>query len=280
MNNAEIKTLRVPGATLSYEVRGKGPILLLIPGGGNDAHAFDGIVKHLVDQYTVVTYNRRGLSQSTLDDPEEEQRVETHSDDTHRLLREVGSEYEPAFVFGSSGGAIVGLDLVARHPEQVHTLIAHEPPTHLSPEADPIQEMTAIREVYRREGIAAAIQKLMAQPGLNPDGREMDIEQPEWTAEWREQSMKNVVFLFEHEVAMYDRYQLDVAALKNASIQARIVIASGHNKEGAEYWSAVAVAKQLGTTIVEFPGRHVGYVTNPRTFTQRLRAVLGEKPVR
>src|SRR3954466_1733836 len=141
MNKTAINTLRVPGATLSYEVYGTGPILLLIPGGGNDAHAFDSIVRRLADQYTVVAYSRRGLSQSTLDDPEEVQQVGVHSDDAHRLLKKLGSDYEPAFVFGSSGGAVVGLDLVARYPGQIHTLIAHEPPTHLAIAADPIQEM-------------------------------------------------------------------------------------------------------------------------------------------
>jgi hypothetical protein len=59
------------------------------------------------------------------------------------------------------------------------------------------------------------------------------------------------------------------------------VLAGGHNnKESAAYWSAVAVAEQLGTTLVEFPGQHVGYMTHPRVFAQRLREVLGEKAVR
>lgn len=279
MHNRETNTLRVPGATLSYEVRGKGPILLLIPGGGNDAHIFDSIASRLVDRYSVVTYNRRGLSQSTLDDPQEVQRVETHSDDAHRLLKELGSEYEPAYVFGSSGGAIVGLDLVARHPRQVYTLIAHEPPTQLLPATDPIQEMAVIREVYLREGIVAAAQQLMAWPSLSLDGREMDIEMP--TPMDRDQAVKNMTFLFEREFAMYDGYQLDFAALNSASLQARIVLAGGcNNRETAVYQSALAVADRLGTAIVEFPGRHIGYVTNPRAFAQRLHEVLSEVPVR
>src|SRR5262249_25567811 len=131
------------------------------------------------DRYSVIIYDRRGLSRSTLDDPQEEQRVETHSDDAHRLLAVLASDYEPAYVLGSSGGAIIGLDLVARHPEQVHTLIAHEPPTHLLSEHDPIQVMGSIRQTYLHEGIEAAFQQLLAQPGLLPDGHEMDIEIPE-----------------------------------------------------------------------------------------------------
>ena len=115
MDTMGIKTLRVPGATLAYAVQGSGPLLLLMPGGGNHARAFAGIVPYLVDQYTVVTYSRRGLGPSTLDDPQEVQQVATQSDDAARLLQAVGPANDPALVFGSSGGAIVGLDLVARY---------------------------------------------------------------------------------------------------------------------------------------------------------------------
>src|SRR5262249_24776861 len=202
-------------------------------------------------------------------------------DDAHRLLAALASDYEPAYVLGSSGGAIIGLDLVARHPEQVHTLIAHEPPTHLSSEHDPIQVMGSIRQTYLREGIEAAFQQLLAQPGLLPDGHEMDIEIPEPVdQEQRDQFINNAIFLFEREFPMIDRYQFDFAALGSASARSHIVIAGGASShEDETYWSAVAVAELLGTTLVEFPGRHVGYVTNPAAFAQRLHEVLSETPL-
>jgi len=277
MNNAEVKTLRVPGANLYYEVYGSGPLLLLIHGGGGGAYVFNQIIGHLANRYSVVTYDRRGLSRSTLDDPEEEQLVERHSDDAHLLLKELSNEYEPAYVFGSSGGAIVGLDLAARYPEQVKTLIAHEPPSHLLPEADAIQEMGAIREIYLREGLAAAFQKLAAQSGFFSDDREPGIEFPSpTTPEERERAVKNLVFLFEHEFAMYDRYQFDFAALKNAMTQTQIVLAGGRtSREIAESRSAVAIADQIGAAFVEFPGNHVGYGTHPRAFAGQLYEVLG-----
>jgi pimeloyl-ACP methyl ester carboxylesterase len=280
MNNTGIRTLRVPGATLAYEVRGAGPLLLLMPGGGNDARAFAGIVPYLVDQYTVVTYSRRGLGPSTLDDPQEAQRVATQSDDAARLLDAVGRATDPALVFGSSGGGLVGLDLVARHPQQVRTLIAHEPPTHLAPQADPIREMGAVVAVYRREGVMPALQTLMAQPGLSQDGREPDSAPPAMTPEERAQSINNLIFLFEREYPMFDQYALDFAALQQAATTTRIVIASGRVPAAAEYWSARAVAARLGTAPVEFPGGHVGYLTHPRAFTQQLRALLAEHPGR
>ncbi|MBO0778589.1 MAG: alpha/beta hydrolase [Ktedonobacteraceae bacterium] len=272
MSSTKSGTLRVPGAQLAYEVRGSGPVLLLIHGGGGDARAFNGIAKYLTSQYTVVTYDRRGLSRSTLDDPEEEQQVQMHSDDAHHLLVAVTSE--PAYVFGSSGGAVVGLDLVARYPEQVHTLIAHEPPSHLVSGLE--ERHDTIRETARHEGATSAMQQFMAQIGVTYDDREPDADLPEQG----ERPIENTVFLLKREFAMYERYQFDFTALRSALMRTRIVIAAGENGRAyIGYQNAVAMADTLGTAVVEFPGHHVGYVSHPRAFAARLQEVLGETPL-
>ena len=123
----EAHTLDAPGATLHFEVRGSGPVLLLICGGIYDAAAYAGLAGRLADRYTVVSYDRRGNSRSPLDGPPEPQRVEVHADDASLLLAEVSPD-APAFVFGNSSGAQIGLALAERHPEQVRALVAHEPP--------------------------------------------------------------------------------------------------------------------------------------------------------
>jgi pimeloyl-ACP methyl ester carboxylesterase len=128
-------TLRVAGATVFYRVAGSGPPLLILPGGDGTADSADALSAGLVERYSVVTYDRRGLSQSRIDAPAEGLTLSTHSDDAHRLLAAVTNE--PAYVFGSSIGALIGLDLVARHPEQVRILVAHEPPNwELLPEVE------------------------------------------------------------------------------------------------------------------------------------------------
>jgi pimeloyl-ACP methyl ester carboxylesterase len=135
MSAAKHDTLRVPGATLFYCVRGSGPMLLILPGGDGDADSTDSLCKQLDERYTIVTYDRRGLSRSIPDSSAESLTISTHSDDAHRLLAELTNQ--PASVFGSSIGALVGLDLVARHPEQVRVLVAHEPPAwELLPDAE------------------------------------------------------------------------------------------------------------------------------------------------
>jgi len=51
----ESRTLKVPGATLYYEVRGAGPVLLMIPGGPMDAGGFAPLADCLADRCAVVT---------------------------------------------------------------------------------------------------------------------------------------------------------------------------------------------------------------------------------
>src|SRR5260370_41203696 len=126
MNLTQVDARRVPGAGVSYEVRGSGPVLLMIGAGAADAASFNGIATHLADQYTVVSYDRRGYSRSPVDDPAEEQRIDTHSYDAHRLLAHLCTE--PADVFGSIGGPHHALELALRPPPQARTIVSKEPP--------------------------------------------------------------------------------------------------------------------------------------------------------
>ena len=89
------------------------------------ASGFGTLAGHFPDR-TIVTYDPRGVERSTKDDPSSPSTPEQHADDLHRIIAELGSN--PVDIFASSGGAVNALALVAAHPEQVATLVAHEPP--------------------------------------------------------------------------------------------------------------------------------------------------------
>jgi pimeloyl-ACP methyl ester carboxylesterase len=266
MSLTKSDTLRVQGASLFYEVRGTGPLLLMIAGGGGGGDGFNGIANPLADRYTVVTYDRRGYYRSTLDDPREDVRLEMHSDDAHRLLALLSTA--AAYVFGSSAGALIGLDLVARYPQQVRTLVAHEPPAYyLLPE--PGQPREDPLEIYRREGGLAALKQMAAQIGVTYEQREPGVELPQASP----QSAANAEALFSYTYQAVRRYRLDIAAL--AAAPTRIVLAGGSaGREYVGYRCAAAVADRLGKTVVEFPSHHAGYMSHPRAFAERLHDVL------
>src|SRR5262245_10504411 len=146
------------GATIFYRPRGSGPLLLILAGGHGDADSTDGLCNQLIDRYTVVTYDRRGLSRSEIETPGQNLTLATHSDDAHRLLAALTND--SAFLFGSSIGALIGLDLIARHPRQVRLLVAHEPPAwELLSDRERTRVMRLQEEAegaFRREGAEAA----------------------------------------------------------------------------------------------------------------------------
>ena len=119
------QTLEVPGARLYYEVRGRGPLVVLV-GAPMDAGPFGPLADLLAGDYTVLTTDPRGINRSPVDDPDQDSTPEMRADDLSRLVASVDAG--PAVVLGSSGGAVSALALVQAHPEQVRVVVAHEPP--------------------------------------------------------------------------------------------------------------------------------------------------------
>jgi pimeloyl-ACP methyl ester carboxylesterase len=265
--------LDVPGARLYYEVRGSGPALLLIVGGNGDASSYQAAAELLADRYSVITYERRGFSRSPLDGPVPENRIETDAHDADRLLGHLTDG--PADVFGSSSGAIVALDLATRHPARIRTVVAHEPPmVPLLPDAENWLAFIAdVYQTYQASGVPAAMEKFRVGVGF-PAGRRQDEGNPSpEVAEMMARIQRNLTFWLENELRSYPRYMPDIAALK--ALSDRVVLAGGLDSQNQfPYRPNVVLAEQLGTTIANFAGGHVGYSTHPAEFAARLHDVL------
>jgi len=276
MNATTEGTLQVPGASLYYKVRGAGPVLLILQGGAGDADGSEGLVECLVGAFKVVTYDRRGLSRSKLNNAGGLPGIETHSEDAHHLLAALTPE--PAFVVGFSMGALIALDLVARHPEQVRALVAHEPGTILdllpdAQRADALQGHEEVEQLFRSHGVAAAMKKMVALAGVNIDDREPEVEvtPPEGASAAR--MAANMAFFLSYDLPAVDRYKADLAALGAA--RARILPAAGRSSgEIVPRRSILALAERLGLQVADFPGGHTGYVLRPREFALKLRELL------
>jgi pimeloyl-ACP methyl ester carboxylesterase len=284
MTPAKTDTLKVPGAVLYYEVRGSGPVLLLICGGVYDAAGYAGLAGQLADRYTVVTYDRRGNSRSPLDGPPAHQSIEVHGDDAHRVLAAAGAAGSgPACVFGNSSGAIIGLELAARHPGQVRTLVAHEPPLfELLPDRDHWRTvMQEVEDTFAKEGAGPAMQVLAAlemsggepEDDRVPGGGQAQQEPDPETMQMMARMGKNMEFFIGYEVPPFARYTPDIAALRTSPAQ--VVMAVGEASEGEPpYRAAFAVAERLGTEPAVFPGDHGGFGAQPEAFAATLHDVL------
>jgi pimeloyl-ACP methyl ester carboxylesterase len=281
-------TLNVPGATLTYDVRrnhaSTEPILLLI-GSPMGAAGFGTLAQHFPDR-TVVTYDPRGSERSLKTDPTSPVTPEVHADDLHRLIQAIGGE--PVDLFASSGGAVNALALVSRHPQDVRTLVAHEPPlaSVLPDREHALAAARAVHETYQRSGWGAGMAHFLAvtshqgpftakvagQPGPDPAMFGLPAE---------DDGSRTDPMLGQHMITS-THYEPDFDALGSASTP--IVLAAGEESEGQmTSRGAIAVAERLGTRPVVFPSDHGGFLGGeygqtgqPDAFGAKLREVLAD----
>ncbi|MEQ4718847.1 alpha/beta hydrolase [Nonomuraea sp. B19D2] len=261
--------LHVPGADLYYETRGTGPLLLISQSGEGDAGRSVDLADRLVDEYTVITYDRRGLSRSTIHGaPATEVSVRQHADDVHRLLAHLTGQ--PVIMLGQSLGASIGLHLAVEHPEQLSLLIAHEPVSPwLLPEAERAghrAELTELQALYLESGLPAAIGQVKRVLGTTEDAETGLTPQP-----MTPQRQANFDFFIRHDFTAVVADELDLSGCRT-----RILPAAGRTTPHHvfDHRCAVELAKLLGTELVEFPGGHNGNTSHPRAYAARLREVL------
>lgn len=264
-------TLDVPGARLHYEVRGVGPLVVLV-GAPMDASAFAPLADLLAPDHTVLTTDPRGVHRSPVADPDADSTPELRADDISRLIAHV--DLGPAAVFGSSGGAVTALALAQARPDQVRTVVAHEPPldellddrASLRHGTDEMCASYLAGDVVEAWRIFFALASIPVPPeALNQMfGGERD---PQQVADER--------FWFAHELRPSVRWLPDSAALRSSPV--RVVIGIGDDSTGQLCdRTSRALAMALGLEPTPFPGGHIGFVDDPGAFATRLRAVLTE----
>jgi pimeloyl-ACP methyl ester carboxylesterase len=277
-------TLDVPGATLAYDVRPNKettePVLLLI-GSPMGATGFATLGSHFADR-TVVRYDPRGAERSTKADPASQSTPEQHADDLHRLIQALDAG--PVEIFASSGGAVNALALVERHPDEVRTLVAHEPPLfQLLPDREAALAVARnIRETYMRSGFGPAMAGFIAVvQHKGPISADEPAPDPTLFGLPTTDDGSRTDVLLGQNLVSCTAYEPDLDALRRAST--RIVIAAGSESEGEPAnRGAHALAERLGTTPVIFPSNHGGFLGGeygqtgePDAFAAKLREVLG-----
>jgi pimeloyl-ACP methyl ester carboxylesterase len=195
-----------------------------------------------------------------------DQRIEEHADDAYRLLCHLTGTHEPVHVFGSCSGGLVALELAIRHPDRVHSTVAHEPPAiGLLPDAeDHLALLDDVYAAFRREGITSAMRKLEFLYGGQPAPTLPEVHD-------------NTVFFLAHIVRPATRFMPDLTAL--AAVADQVVMAGGHDsRTHLVHRPAAVLAERLGRDLALFPGGHVGYARYPVRFAERLLEVFNAVP--
>jgi pimeloyl-ACP methyl ester carboxylesterase len=285
MPEPQTHTLDAPGVTLTYDVRNAeaGGTPLLLFGSPMDAGGFVTLASHFTDR-PVVTYDPRGTARSVRTDGAAESTPDDHAGDIHRVIAAVGGG--PVDAFATSGGAINALALVAAHPDDVRTLVAHEPPiAEVLPDAEHV--VAACRDMYdtyQRSGRGPAMAKFMQfvmwdgplpadyvdRPGPDPAQFGMSAaDDGSRDDPLLGQNMRTCV-----------PYHADYDALRAAST--RIVVVAGEESgQQVPARAAGGVAERLGVELTMFPSHHGGFLGGeygmpgkPEEFAAALRRAL------
>lgn len=250
------------------------------------AAGFATLAGHFPDR-TIVTYDPRGAERSRRTDGRDRSDPEEHADDVHRIIEAVGGG--PVDLFASSGGAVNALALVARHPNDVRTLVAHEPPAAaLLPDREyALAACRDIHETYLRSGMGPAMAKFIAivmhQGPITAEYLAQPAPDPRMFGLPTEDDGKRDDVLLAQNMIAGTHYEPDIEALRAAPT--RIVLAAGVESEGTlANRGAHAVAERLGSKAVAFPSHHGGFLGgeygqtgDPAAFATKLREVLAAK---
>ena len=291
VTDIETRTLEAPGATITYDVRGnladttpEAPVLLIV-GSPMGADGFVTLASHFTDR-PVVTYDPRGVSRSTRTDPSAPVTPDHHADDLRLVIEALGAG--PVDVLASSGGAVNALALVTQHPEQVRTLVAHEPPSGPAlPDRDAaLAAVQAVSRSYQDKGFGAGMAHFIALTsweGPFPDdfADQLAPDPGAFGFPTDDDGSRDDALLGQNLISC-THYEHDYDAVRGAST--RVVVGAGVESEDTfTYRTSVAVAERLGTEPVIFPSHHggflggeFGYAGEPDAFAVTLREVLSK----
>ena len=159
----------VNGVQLFWEQTGEhGVPLVLVHGSWGDHHNWHAVVPALSKSFRVVTYDRRGHSQS--ERLATQGSIDEDADDLATLVRTLS--IAPAHIIGNSFGAAIVLRAATRHRDIFASLAVHEPPLFgLLPAADVVglrQRLERVAALLQRGDHRAAAEQFVETVGFGP----------------------------------------------------------------------------------------------------------------
>jgi pimeloyl-ACP methyl ester carboxylesterase len=265
-----IEKVTTEGAEIYCERRGNGPLLLLIAGAMGDAGFYSSAADIRSDKFKVVTYDRRCNSRSS-GDRITDMSVAQQARDAGAIIKAMGAD--KAIVFGSSGGAIIGLELAAARQEVIDFLIAHEAGViELLTEPNAEKWRSFHQDIFiksQREGWQAALPDFMASLINVPDAP----YPPDLNARVEDE----LDFFFKHEYMNFIHYLPEIERIKNNNVS--MVVAVGRDSGDDAYYvqASRALADKLGCATIEFPGHHDVSFWMPEEFANAIRRTVEQQ---
>ena len=258
--------LEVNGTELYHEVRGGGAPLLLIMGATGDAGHFERFAELLADEFTVVSYDRRGNGRSPRPPGWAATSAQEQADDAAALLEALG--LSPAAVFGTSLAGVIALCLVVRYPRVVRGAVLHEPgfvPLFDDPEEVKRTVGARIAEGMRSGGPREAIERFLRYVGGDANWECLDPE-------LRERVRASADTYLRIERGAIATWLPDEPTLAGITTPIQLLV----GEQSMPYYTQAAgrLAERLGVKITSTGGTHLGYLDHPVELAETVRPFL------
>ena len=261
-------TIDANGAQLYYEARGHGPAVLFISGATGDAGHFEAAAERLADEFTAITYDRRGNSRSPRPNAWTRTSMAEQAADAARLVEALGAA--PVVAFATSGGGDVGIELMLRYPEVLRGIVIHEPALIapiMSPEEGKASIGTMLETAMARGGPRAVVEAFIRHFAGSENYDRLDPA-------LRERMLGNAETFLGAELDAFIGYKPEPAAIVASKVPLRIGLGTESVPDaiGGAHW----LAALLGVAPVVFAGGHTPYFDDAARFAETLRPVLRE----
>ena len=253
-------------AEFYYELRGRGPALLLMMGATGDGGVFDRFADLLADEFTVVTYDRRGNGRSPRPVGWDTTSPEEQADDAAALMDVLG--LAPAAIFGTSSGGVFALEMVIRHPLSVLGAVLHEP-AFLVLFDDPAQARrvvtAAVEEGMRLGGRRLALERFIRLVAGDANWNALD-------ASLRARMLSSADTYFEIEIGRFDTYLPEATTLARIDTPIQLVVSDGSLPYFAQ--AATRLAAHLGVEVTSTSGTHFAYLDHSEELVESIKPFL------
>lgn len=256
----------VNGAELYYEIRGSGPPLLLIMGATGCSGVFEEFADPLAEEFTVITYDRRGNGRSAPPAGWDATSPEEQADDAAALLHAL--DLAPAAVFGTSSGGIFALATVLRHPQAVRAAVLHEPAFFAlvdDPEAARAMVTELLTPAMQAGGPTVAFETFLRFVAGDATWQRLDPGV-------RERMLASAGTYFAKEIGRFDSYLPDDQAMADLAAPVHLLVGEDSHPEFGQ--AAGQLAARLGIEVIAVPGGHFGYVDHPQELANTVRTLL------
>lgn len=259
---AAVSTINSILSDLHHERLGSGPPLLFISGATGDAGHFTRVAQALADEYTTVTYDRRGCSRSAALPEAESMSIAAQAADAAELIEALG--LAPAIVFGTSAGGNIALELTGQRPDVVRGALIHEPalitlapdPEAEAAEFQPLLELAARDPREAMETFLRTVTSDTTFEGLDP--------------ELRERMLGNGAHFFASELDPISTYVPDADRLRAAGV----AVCALASRDGMMEYGVRWLQEQLHVEVAVVSGHHGPYFQQPETLAEELRPIL------